>query len=74
MPRKPTKTIRIDLQTHFDLQELARRYGNHYGRHHSLADMIRIGVTLSMSDYLRREHASSGHRTPAERDEGVLPF
>lgn len=73
MPRKPSRTVRVDEQTHRDLQYLSARYSLTTDRYHSLADMVRIGLTLSTIELERREHAREGHRTSAGGDEGVLP-
>ena len=74
MPRKPSRTIRVDEQTHIDLQLLSARYSDATGRYHSLADMVRIGLTLSTIDLERKEHARGRHRAQAGGDEGILPL
>lgn len=73
MPRGPSKTLRVDEQTHRDLRLLCAKYSDSTGRYHSLADMVRIGLTLSTIDLERREHARGRHRTSPGSDEGVLP-
>lgn len=73
MPRKPSRTIRVDEQTHQDLQWLSAKYSMSTDRYHSLADMVRIGLTLAMVELERREHARGRHRASAGGDEGVLP-
>jgi hypothetical protein len=74
VPRKPSRTIRVDEQTHIDLQQLSARYRASSGRYHSLADMVRIGLTLAIIDHERKEYARGRHRASAGGDEGVLPF
>jgi Arc/MetJ-type ribon-helix-helix transcriptional regulator len=68
MGRRPTKTVRVDMQTHDDLKALASKYRQASGRYHSLADMIRIGLTLSATEHERKEDARGRHRAPPGGD------
>lgn len=72
MPRKPTKTVRVDEQTHKELRWLATWFTKDTGRYHSLTDIVRVGLTLSVIELERREHARERHRASAGGDEGVL--
>lgn len=40
-------TVRIDAASHAALADLAARFNRVTGNHHSLADMVRVGITLS---------------------------
>lgn len=44
--RKPSTTIRVDVQSREELRRLAREYSRMWGRHVSLADLVRMGITL----------------------------
>ena len=52
---RPTRTVRVDEPTHRQLHELAERYRREWGRHVSLADLVRMGLTLLLADIDRRE-------------------
>lgn len=54
MPKKPTRTIRVDLRTHEDLALLARRYAGILRQHVSIADAVRMGVSLLAMNAERR--------------------
>jgi hypothetical protein len=56
MPRKPTKTVRIDMTSHDDLKRLSRQYSGEWKRHISVADIVRMGITSLMRDYERRKY------------------
>lgn len=56
MGRKPTKTIRVDLYTHKDLDWLSKRMSELTGRYLSRVDIVRMGVTLVAREYDRRRH------------------
>jgi hypothetical protein len=45
----------VDLQTHQQLQDLAERYSVQWGLHVSIADVVRMGLTLILADIERRE-------------------
>jgi hypothetical protein len=53
--RADSRTIRVDAQTHDQMREIARRYASEWGRHVSLADLVRMGITLLLSDIDRRD-------------------
>jgi Arc/MetJ-type ribon-helix-helix transcriptional regulator len=53
--RNPSRTVRVDLQTHQQLQDLAERYSVQWGLHVSIADVVRMGLTLILADIERRE-------------------
>lgn len=44
--RRPTRTVRVDLQTHADLRRLASEWSAQLGMRLSVADVVRMGVTL----------------------------
>ena len=56
MPRKPTKTIRIDMDSYEYMKTVCRLYGREWNRHVSMADAVRMGITALMRDYERRKH------------------
>jgi hypothetical protein len=59
MPRKPTKTLRIDMDSYEDMRRISRMYSEEWMRHVSLADVVRMGITSLMRDWERRTHG--GH-------------
>lgn len=52
--RHPSRTVRIDPQTHAALRDLTIRYRLAWRRHVSIADIVRMGVTLLNADIDRR--------------------
>lgn len=54
MPRKQTRTVRVDLRTHEDLTLLAERYAGILKQHVSIADAVRMGVSLLALNAERR--------------------
>ena len=44
--RGPTKPIRIDAVSHMELRHLAVLYTARWERHVSIADIVRMGITL----------------------------
>lgn len=40
------RCVRVDSKTHAELQRIAREYARRWGRHVSLADAVRMGLTL----------------------------
>jgi len=59
MPRKPTTTVRVDLDSHIELRRLARLYQKEWGRYISIADVVRVGITLSNKELLKRKEEVS---------------
>lgn len=56
MPRKPTKTVRIDMESFEAMRMVSRMYSAEWRRHVSLADVVRMGITALMRDWERRVH------------------
>lgn len=56
MPRKPTKTVRIDMESFEAMTRVSRMYSAEWRRHVSLADVVRMGITALMRDWERRVH------------------
>lgn len=56
MPRKPTKTVRIDLTSHEELKRVCRLYSAEWKRHISVADVVRMGISALARDWERRKH------------------
>lgn len=54
--RKPTKTVRVDLDSHEDLKRLATMYAAEWSRHVSVADVVRMGITVLFKDYEIRKY------------------
>jgi len=54
--RKPTKTIRVDVDSHESMRLVARLYEREWRRHVSLADVIRMGIAVLMREHERRVH------------------
>lgn len=50
MPRQPTMTVRLDVGSHRSLRDLSRLYTEHWRRHVSVADVVRMGMTLLYED------------------------
>lgn len=44
--KRPTKTIRIDAISHMELRQLAVLYTARWERNVSIADIVRMGITL----------------------------
>lgn len=63
MPRSSSRTIRVDRDSHAALRDLSRRYREEWGVHVSLADLIRMGISLLNRDIANRE------RTPTPEDD-----
>jgi hypothetical protein len=53
--RKPTKTVRVDLDSHEDLKRLAVMYAADWSRHVSVVDVVRMGITLLFKDRESRQ-------------------
>jgi len=53
--RKPTKTVRVDLDSHEDLKRLAAMYAADWSRHVSVVDVVRMGITLLFKDRESRQ-------------------
>lgn len=53
--KSDTRTVRVDLGTHAALRDLCIRYRLGWKRHVSIADIVRMGVTLLNADIDRRE-------------------
>jgi hypothetical protein len=47
MAEKPTTTVRIDMESHRALKELARRWKALKGVHCSIVDVVRMGIALT---------------------------
>jgi hypothetical protein len=47
--RRPTATVRIDLETHDQLADLAELWSERWSMHVSMADVVRMGVSLLYS-------------------------
>ena len=59
--RKPTNTVRIDIDSHAELRRLAQLYASEWKRHVSIADVVRMGITVLHKDYeLRRYGGQHG--------------
>lgn len=61
--RGETRTIRVDADSHAALYSLQIRYEREWGTHVSLADLVRMGITLLNRDIANRE------RTPAPKED-----
>lgn len=64
--RAETRTIRVDAQSHRALYELQIRYEHRWGTHVSLADLVRMGISLLNRDIANRERTA----TPGEVRDG----
>jgi hypothetical protein len=64
--RKPSKTIRIDSQSHMEMMRLAHRLKVQSGRHYSLADVVRAGMTALAIQQDRKERRDG---VPTDRQE-----
>jgi len=64
--KAPTRTIRVDAESHRALYELQIRYEHRWGTHVSLADLVRMGISLLNRDIANRERTS----TPGEVRDG----
>ena len=53
--RKESKTVRVDAQTHLDMMRLAHRMKVTSGRHYSLVDVVRAGLTALAVQQARKE-------------------
>lgn len=67
MKRTTTKTIRIDMESHRVLSDLAKQFSKCKGQKYSIADVVRVGITLAA------RHVSKANRTiainPSNQDE-----
>lgn len=59
MKAKPSssRTVRIDRASHAALRELARRFAEREKRHYSIADIVRVGITLAARHIEREANA-----------------
>jgi hypothetical protein len=64
--KAPTRTIRVDAESHRALYELQIRYEQRWGTHVSLADLVRMGISLLNRDIANRERTP----TPGEVPDG----
>jgi len=58
--RNQTATVRIDRQSHSDLKRISIRFSNAIGRHVSMADAVRMGITLVAAAVYKRELRKNG--------------
>lgn len=64
--KAPTRTIRVDAESHRALCDLQLRYEQRWGTHVSLADLVRMGISLLNRDIANRERTP----TPGEVRDG----
>lgn len=64
--KAPTRTIRVDAESHRALYELQIRYEQRWGTHVSLVDLVRMGISLLNRDIANRERTP----TPGEVRDG----
>jgi hypothetical protein len=55
MDEKTNTTVRIDMESHRALKELARRWSALKGVHCSLVDVVRMGIALTAKSIDKEE-------------------
>ena len=70
MARSPSRTVRIDMDSHAALCELSRRYQREWGACVTMADLVRMGISLLNRDIAERERFPEPPPTREGGDDG----